>query len=100
MILSHMLSQVTLRRELRLVYDELFTAHGAEILFNDPGDYQLRTEASFGDFEVKAAAVGETALGICRAQPDSHGKRLQLNPPRANAMVLLPGDQLVLLTTL
>ncbi len=100
MILSHMLSQVTLRRELRLVYDELFTAQGAEILFNDPDDYHLRAAASFGEFEVKAGAVGETALGICRSQPDAHGKRLQLNPPRGKAMDLLPGDQLVVLTTL
>ena len=100
MILSHMLSQVTLRRELRLVYDELFTAHGAEILFNDPGDYDLPAQASFDEFEVNAAALGQTALGILRAQPDARGKRLQLNPLRAQTMGLAPGDQLVALTTL
>jgi hypothetical protein len=100
MILSHMLSQVTLRRELRLVYDELFTAHGAEIQFYDPGEYGLRPEASFGEFEIKAAALGETALGIYRIKADAYGDRLQLNPIRAKAMDLAPGDQLVALITL
>lgn len=100
MILSHMLSQVTLRRELRLVYDELFTAQGAEFLFRDYVDYKLTPDTRFGEFEVAAAASGETALGIYRGQPDSNGHRLQLNPPRQQAMNLQAGDQLVVLTTL
>lgn len=100
MILSHMLSQVTLRRELRLVYDELFTAHGAEILFRDYADFHLPPDTRFGEFEVAAAASGETALGIYRVQADSTGHRLQLNPPRQQAMNLEAGDQLVVLTTL
>jgi len=95
-----MLSQVTLRRELRLVYDELFTAHGAEIQFYAPGEYDLQAKASFGEFEVKAAALGETALGIYRANADASGRRLQLNPVRAKAMDLAPGDQVVALITL
>ncbi|MBC55015.1 MAG: ion channel DMI1 [Gammaproteobacteria bacterium] len=100
MILSHMLSQVTLRRELRLVYDELFTAHGAEIQFYDPSEYDLPLEASFSEFEGRAAALGETALGIYRSKADLHGKRLQLNPVRDKAMDLVSGDQLVALITL
>jgi len=99
MILSHMLSQVTLRRELRLVYDELFTAHGAEILFHEFAGYPVSASARFDEFEVLAAAQGETALGIYRSQADATGHRLYLNPARARAMDLQPGDQLVVLTT-
>lgn len=97
MILSHVLAQVALRRELRVVFDELFTAGGAEILFRPQDDYPLPASADFRALEKIAAVQGDIALGVFRAHPDEQGKRLQLNPERRAFLDLQPGDQLVVL---
>lgn len=97
MILSHVLAQVALRRELRMVLDELFTVGGAEIQFRDPGEYPLPASADFHVLEKALAAHGEIALGLRRLTPDSQGRRLFLNPPRRDYLDLQPGDQLVAL---
>lgn len=97
MILSHVLAQVALRRELRAVLDELFTVGGAEIQFRDPDDYPLPASTDFHVLEKILAAGGEVALGVYRAQPDDRGHRLQLNPPRREYLELRPGDRLVVL---
>ena len=39
LIASHVLAQVALRRELNVVYEELFAAGGAEIFFRRVSDY-------------------------------------------------------------
>lgn len=96
-ILSHVLAQVALRRELRLVFDELFTVGGAEILFRDPVGYTLPAGADFRAFEQAAAEHGEVALGVYRVHADEQGSRLQLNPARDFALKLTAGDQLVVL---
>ena len=97
MILSHVLAQVALRRELRAVLDELFTAGGGEIQFRDPEDYPLPASANFHVLEKTMAAEGEVALGVFRARADERGHRLQLNPPRSEYLELQPGDRLVTL---
>ena len=97
MILSHVLAQVALRRELRVVLDELFTVGGAEIQFRDPQDYPLPASATFQLLEKTLAAGGEIALGTHRARGDQRGRHLQLNPPRNEYLELQPGDQLVVL---
>ncbi|SET56790.1 Trk K+ transport system, NAD-binding component [Marinobacter segnicrescens] len=97
MILSHVLAQVALRRELRVVLDELFTVGGPEIQFRDPSDYPLPASADFLLLEKTLAAEGEVALGIYRKQADERGHRLQLNPPRRDYLELTPGDRLVVL---
>ncbi|MFC4260697.1 ion channel DMI1 [Marinobacter lacisalsi] len=97
MILSHVLAQVALRRELRVVLDELFTVGGAEIQFRAPEDYPLPASASFQVLEKTLAVEGEVALGVYRARADEKGHRLQLNPSRAEYLELKPGDQLVVL---
>ena len=97
MILSHVLAQVALRRELRVVLDELFTVGGAEIQFRAPEEYPLPASASFHVLEKTLAAEGEVALGVYRARADDRGHRLQLNPPRGEYLELQPGDRLVVL---
>jgi len=99
MILSHILAQVALRRELRLVLDELFTAGGAEIQFRDPDDYPLPASVDFQLLERILAGEGEIALGVFRNQPDSAGRHLSLNPPRREHLDIQPGDRLVVLCT-
>ncbi|UQG59068.1 ion channel DMI1 [Marinobacter sp. M3C] len=97
MILSHVLAQVALRRELRVVLDELFTMDGAEIQFRDPGDYALPASVNFQLLERTLAKEGEIALGIYRDQPDAKGRHLMLNPPRRDYLDVKPGDRLVIL---
>jgi hypothetical protein len=64
MILSHVLAQVALRRELRAVLDELFTVGGAEIQFRHPGDYTLPVSVDFQLLERMLAQEGENRLVI------------------------------------
>ncbi|MCK7544504.1 ion channel DMI1 [Marinobacter bryozoorum] len=97
MILSHVLAQVALRRELRVVLDDLFTVGGPEIQFRDPANYPLPASADFLLLEKTLAAEGEVALGVYRAEADERGHRLQLNPPRRDYLELKPGDRLVVL---
>lgn len=65
-LLSHMLAHMALRRELRAVFEELFTAGGAEITFRPLSSYGLESRAAvpFSAVRRAAAAEGETALGI------------------------------------
>lgn len=97
MILSHILAQVALRRELRMVLDELFTVGGAEIRFQNPEHYLLPASADFHVLEKVLAAEGEVALGVLRATANARGRRLMLNPPRRQYLDLQPGDRLVVL---
>lgn len=99
MILSHVLAQVALRRELRVVLDELFTVGGAEIQFRDPENYPLPASADFHVLEKTLAEEGEIALGVYRFRADEKGHRLQLNPPRRDYLELQSGDRLVVLCT-
>lgn len=92
LLLSHMLAQVALRRELRAVFDELFTAGGPEILFRDPGDYGDIPPADFRSARRLASRHGETAIGI-------HGVHgMYLNPPPATRMDATSRDRLVVIS--
>lgn len=99
MILSHILAQVALRRELRVVLDELFTPGGAEIMMRSPDEFELPDGADFAAFEKVAGARGETALGVFRAKQDEDGRWLEMNPGRDTRLNLQPGDQLVVMGT-
>lgn len=98
MILSHILAQVALRRELRVVLEELFTVGGAEIQFRNPSDYPLPASVDFHLLEKTLAREGELALGIYRALPDEHGRHLYLNPPRREYLDIGPDDRLVVMS--
>jgi hypothetical protein len=97
MIVSHVLAQVALRRELRVVLDELFTVGGAEIQFRDPQEYPLPASADFEVLEKVMAAGGELALGIWRHQANANGRHVTLNPPRDGYLDLAPEDRLIVL---
>ena len=55
-IISHMLAQVALRRELRVVFDELFGAHGAEFDFRPGVELGEREAALHADALAKLLA--------------------------------------------
>ena len=98
MIVSHVLAQVALRRELRVVLDELFTVGGAEIQFRDPTEYPLPASTDFHVLQKILGEFGEVALGIYRGNADESGKKLQLNPPRRTYLDLQPYDRLIVLS--
>ena len=112
-VVSHMLARITLRRELRAVFDELFASSGSEILFRRIADYGLpvilaRTpdhdvsggDCSFADLQRAADARGEIAIGIRRAGQERmpHGG-VELNPGRDDHLELSENDELIVLTT-
>ncbi|SDW05773.1 CASTOR/POLLUX-related putative ion channel [Marinobacter mobilis] len=97
MILSHLLAQVALRRELRQVLDELFGHGGAEFQFRAPEAYGLTASASFQDCEAAAAERGEMVLGLFHHRAQGNGRRLELNPPAGTLLDLQAGDRLVVL---
>ncbi|MEX0732520.1 MAG: hypothetical protein WED00_05185 [Aquisalimonadaceae bacterium] len=101
LLLSHLLAQVALRRELRVVFEELFTAGGAEISFRDPADYGVGNgDTTFGEIERRAWRAGETALGIYRRTTTSISRgQLVLNPDRHAQLPLNAADILVVLHT-
>ena len=112
-IVSHLLARVALRRELRAVFDELFTSGGSEIFFRRIADYDSAeilsgfpgTNTSSGDYTFSelqrlADARGEIAIGIRRAGQEGmpHGG-VELNPGRGEHLRLSENDELIVLTT-
>lgn len=97
MVLSHIMAQVALRRELRIVLDDLLTPGGAEIMFRSPAEYGIRGSVDFARIEQIVGEHGETALGVYASQSDRKGHRLRLNPDRQDTVIFNVGDQLVIL---
>jgi hypothetical protein len=100
-ILSHLLAQVALRRELQTIYTELFTVGGAEIEFRNPDRYGMETgNYTFLEIAGIASDFGETALGICKNKKNSELKnKLILNPPKNDHITITEKDELVVLMT-
>jgi hypothetical protein len=100
LIVSHLLAHVALRPELRAVFEELFTAGGAEITFEPLDVYAPQAEpgAELSFREVRRAAYerGEIALGV-RTGP--RAVDLALNPPDDRRLSAGAGLQVVTLVT-
>ena len=100
-ILSHILAHVALRRDLNVVFDELFTVGGAEIYFRSSASYNLGDgEITFGEIGNIVFQDGDIALGVRIAEKrgDQNGG-IRLNPPRDSHWRLHHEDELVILTT-
>lgn len=99
LILSNLLATIAMRRELYMVYNELFTVNGAEIIFRTLSEYNLIPRSmSFGDLENYVANFQDTAIGLYR-KSDSGNVDLLLNPPRSKQVNLKESDRLVVLST-
>jgi hypothetical protein len=98
MLVSYMLSQVALRRELAAIFAELSRPWGAQIVLQPALEY-LATNGPvrFEELECAAAAGGEIALGLRRTRGADAG--LALNPDRDAEWALAPGDEVVILTS-
>jgi hypothetical protein len=94
-ILSHMLAQVVLRRELNSVFDRLFAVHGAEITFKSISEYDLPArDVTFRDVMFAVAARGETVLGVVRTGADGH-RQVVLNPDKDDLLEMNRVQELV-----
>lgn len=98
LILSHMMAQVALRRELRAVFDELFGPAGAEIQFRPAADYGAG-EVTFDEIARSASRRGEIALGIARRDPAGRARRdIRLNPGARATIELDDAAEIIVLT--
>ena len=112
-IVSHMLSRVILRRELRAVFDELFGSVGSEIIFRRIADYDLADTLSripdyelaggdytFADLQRAADIRGEIAIGIRRSEQERtpYGG-VELNPRHDKHLNVGENDELIVLST-
>jgi hypothetical protein len=100
-VLSHILAHTALRKELSVVFDELFGSSGPEIRFRPAGDFGLDARTmSFREVQRHTAAHREIALGVRLHQPANDLKGgLQLNPPPTAQWTFAPDDRIVVLTT-
>jgi hypothetical protein len=78
MIVSYVLSQVALERELGLIFQELARSWGTTILFRSLERGTESAEFSFSELSEQAALQGETAIGVVTSSAAE--RRLQLNP--------------------
>ncbi len=100
-IMSHIMAHVALRRELKVVFDELFTSGGAEIFLRSAAEYEAAGQTvSFADLEATAATCDEIALGISRPDaPDEAPGGIHLNPPKNASWTLTDRDKIIVLAT-
>ena len=77
-IVSHILSQVALKPELGLIFQELTQSWGTTILFRSPEPGAGETVCSFSDLAAQAAARGETAIGVVTSSDGA--RQTRLNP--------------------
>lgn len=102
MILSHMLTQVALQREMYYIYNQLFTVGGPEITFKKPAVYGItQNRVSFHEVEQYATAMQETAIGIYLANSELASDDFHLlNPPRNYQLDLSKDYYIIALTSI
>ena len=94
LVVSYLLSQVALRRELRAIFYELSRPRGAQIVLRRAAEYGLADgPVAFGELERAVAARGDLALGVRIA-----GGVPSLNPDRDERWSLTEVDEVVALT--
>jgi hypothetical protein len=99
LLVSYLLSQVALRRELAALFAELSRPRGAQIALQPAQNFvAMDGPVRFEDIDRAAAARGEIALGIRRVE-NGPGANLMLNPDRAMQWTPSPGDAVVVLAS-
>ena len=99
--LSHILAHVALRRELNVVFEELFTAGGAEICFRPASFFGFtKYQMSFKEIREFVSKKGDIALGIRdKSRSTERTGGIYLNPPGDLQVNLDDSILLVVLTT-
>ena len=78
MIVSYILSQVALKPELGLIFQELTQSWGTTILFRSPEPGTGKRVCSFSELAAQAATRGETAIGVVTSSAGA--RQTRLNP--------------------
>lgn len=96
LLVSYLLSQVALRRELAAIFAELSRPRGAYIALEPAQQYLATSQpVRFEDLQRATAARGELAVGLRRAGSPDRG--LALNPDREETWTLGSDDEVVVL---
>jgi len=101
-LLSSLLTHITLRRELRSVFDVLLDSEGPEIAIKTADQLGLANRPfCFDDLYELLGDSGEIPLGlyILTPEPSSSGAHILLNPDRNTEWILKTEDAVVVLTT-
>jgi hypothetical protein len=100
-LVSHMMAQIALRSELRVVFEDLFGPEGPEIFFRPAADYGLGgCDVDFEAIRRAVAGRNETALGVRLLPRGGEGDgEVLVNPPRDRTFTLSDDDQLVVVAT-
>jgi len=98
-VLSHLLAHIAMRRELAVVYNELFGPRGADIIFRVPADYGAADGESFTGLQSAGAQAGEIVLGCLKARYESGTTGVELCRPQDATAPLSPDDKLIVLTS-
>ncbi len=95
-LLAHIVAQVALRRELRVVFDALLMSDGPEVMLRRVEAYPGVLDcADFGRAAYRIRLAGDTLVGLYHPASDE----LRLSPSAAEPLNLAAGDRLVVLTT-
>lgn len=93
--ISHMLSQIALRRELAAIFTELTRTGGPKIVLRSLQAADFPETTDFGALSDMAGQHEEVAIGVLTAAGE-----VRLNPDRNEPLTVQNGDQLVMLTTI
>ncbi len=95
LLVSHMLTHLALRRELGLVFEQLFGPCGVDIFFVPVEHYEIGPgDYAFGELRRRVGTTGDLAIGVRR-----DGKVI-LDPHREETLYLAEGDDVVVLSGL
>jgi hypothetical protein len=96
-----MLSQVSENKRLTDVFDELFSASGAEIYLRPASLYVADgAESDFYTVLEAARRRGETAIGYRideHARSSAHAYGVTVNPTKTDTRTFAPGDKIIVL---
>ena len=97
LLLSHIIAQISLRKELQVIYYELFSTGGAEIYLRECQYYGIKdAKLKFSEIEKKIFEHGDIALGVGKTKSNSE---IKLNPNKNEMFELKSDDKLIVLTT-
>ncbi|MFC1579639.1 hypothetical protein ACFL4N_01865 [Thermodesulfobacteriota bacterium] len=101
LILNQFVARVALRRDLKLIFSEIFTTGGAEIDFRPWQWYGMGKEKmSFREIKKAVAMKGDLALGVkTHGESGTAMKRTHLNPAQDSLWNLQDNDEIIVLTT-
>ncbi len=98
LILSHVMAQVALRRELGDVLDELFGPGGTETLLRSALELGFHgQDMTFAELRTRLAPAGEIPIGVRRPTQGKSAERLCLNPSDHTRWRLTEQDEIVVI---